>query len=386
MRIVATRNLKEGDVVGKDLYDENGHVLLHAGVELTADYIRAVAAKGFTRIYVQDADEPIAVEFDDDLSPETRAHSLRVLREAYDGIENELGVVRDSSNRDIRAAIRSDTFKSLLGSDAVLGSLEAAVGEILDEVLTRSVLAGLTSLKTEDAQLYQHSIDVCVVALMIAKSIGQPSIRMRQLAMGCLLHDVGMMFVKEDVPEDLRIRQHTRLGFEMLKSCPDPDILAPRVALEHHEHQDGSGLPRGLSGSNTVARDRSRKPPIPTLIGEITAVANTYDSLLSGTAARKPLSTEEALRVMRGVAGRILNEELVREFVRIVPVYPLGTKVVVTSGEFRHFLGVVLKVNSDKLDRPIIALARDANGAPIEPIEIDLKENPDILIRAQLGT
>ena len=91
-----------------------------------------------------------------------------------------------------------------------------------------------------------------------------------------------------EAPEEERVRRHTQLGFEMLRHTGRADILAPRIALEHHEHQDGTGLPRGLEGSNAIARKRSAMSPVPTLIGEIAAIANRrfierrYEDIYSG--------------------------------------------------------------------------------------------------------
>ncbi len=114
---------------------------------------------------------------------------------------------------------------------------------------------------------------------MIAKELHVPSGQLIHLAKGCLLHYLGLLFVKDEPDEEKRIRQHTRLGFELLKTSDEGDILVPCIAHEHHEHQGGTGLPSGLKGSNIVFRNRCQKGPVMTPVGEIAAVADTFGGL-----------------------------------------------------------------------------------------------------------
>jgi putative nucleotidyltransferase with HDIG domain len=377
--------LTPGLVLGKPLYDDQGRVLLSARVALTQSYIDALRNKGYLHVYVRDEAEPEQVESDDDLSQETRARATKTMQNAFDAIRSDfVGTLRDVSMESVRESLGSKQVRALMGSKGPLAAVHNLVSSILDEVLTRPVLAGLTSLKSADSRLYGHSLDVCVVAIMIARAVGQPQNRMKQLAVGCLLHDIGHIFLKEGLSADARVRQHTQLGYELLRQSDDPDVLAPHVAWEHHEHQDGSGLPRGLDGCNTIKRERNMNRPTPTLIGEIAAVANTYDNLLTGTSGEPPVPPDEAIRRVRSMAGTVLNREVVAAFLRTVPVFPRGTTVVVTEGKYKFFTGIVVEVNLNHLDQPKIALFRDRNGQPIQPVELDLTRHPDTIIRSNV--
>jgi HD-GYP domain-containing protein (c-di-GMP phosphodiesterase class II) len=218
---------------------------------------------------------------------------------------------------------------------------------------------------------------------MIAKAINLPPDRMRQLAVGCLLHDIGKLFVDPHQNRLSQVRQHTLLGYELLKNSTSSDILAPRVALEHHEWQDGTGEPRGLRGSNTIERNRNVSGPVPTLVGEIAAVANLYDNLLSGSPSQPPMAPDQVVMAIRTAGGTNLNKEIVTLFLRLVPVFPLGTEVLVRGGELRGFTAIVKEVRPDQLDRPTIIVFKDAKGNFISPTEIDLSNKPEITIRCK---
>lgn len=383
MRIISVSSLQPGYIVGKPLLDAKGTTLLNAGVKLTEGYIRSLQGKGYTYLYVSDTESGVDVEPEEDLDPIVRAKALSAMSELVKSIENELLSLRSSSFEDVKSFCSSDRMRVLFSQGPVWKSMMSCITSILDEVLTRSMLAGLTSIKSEDSALYEHSIDVCVVAVMLGRHIGMPVQRLKQLASGCLLHDIGKVFLDKATGDRDSIRLHTQLGYELLKNNDDPDILAPHVAYEHHEHQDGTGKPRGLMGSNTIERDRNLPPPIPTLIGEIAAVANTYDNLLNGVGAPRPLAPDQALRTIADYAGTRLNRELVAGLLRIAPVYPIGTEVILEGGDYDRYTGIVTEVRQSSLDKPVVAVYRDPAGKLILPVEVDMKAVEDVSLRGK---
>ena len=385
MQLVPIERVTAGAVLGKTLFDESGQVLLRAGIALRQDYIESLKEKGFTRLLIREEGLPVEVEPEEDISPENRIQAFKALRTAYDAIESSVGQIRRDSLNEVSKAFESASIRNLLGSNGPLTQVQAAASSILDEVLTHSTIAGLTSIKSRDTQLYDHSIDVCIIAIMIAGTTYLPSDRLRQLATGCLLHDIGKTFLPKRIHQKEEIIQHTRLGYELLRKSDDPDILAPHVALQHHEHQDGTGLPRGLVGNNLIKRDRTTKTPVPALIGEIAALANAYDRLVSGINMPRPFLPDEALACICRGAGTVFNREIVKMFLRVVPVFPVGIKVMVTSGIYKHFIAVVSHVHKQHLDRPKIIIYQDAAGHPISPTPIDLRAQPDITIRTTMG-
>jgi HD-GYP domain-containing protein (c-di-GMP phosphodiesterase class II) len=300
-------------------------------------------------------------------------------------IEQTLGDLRRQSFSDVRKACASDEMRRLLGDGALLQGVSEAIDTILNEVLSHRTLAGLASIRSADTRLFEHGIDVCVTAIMLGRAVNIPERRLKPLAVGALLHDIGHVFLDPHGDNDpaRRVRQHTLLGYELLKHGDNPDILAPHVALEHHEHQDGTGEPRGVYGSNKIERDRSKPPPIPTLLGEVVAVANTYDILASGLWGQAPLPPDQALAAVAGLGGTHLNKTITAAFLRTIPVYPKGVEVVVRSGEYRNFSGVVADVRPEQLDRPVVVLTRNSGNDPMPPVELDLSDAPEATIRVK---
>jgi putative nucleotidyltransferase with HDIG domain len=384
MRAVVIENLKPGSIMGTTLVDEGGMVLLRKGVKLSQTYIDSLRDKGYTQLYVREEEDP-EIDFEEDLSPVVRARAIECLRNAYEKIQSELHTLRRASEQDIRKACQAPEVRGIMGEKGPIGELLSMAESIVNDVMSASFLAGLTSLKNRNARLYDHSLDVTVLSIVVGRSLGMNHKRLCQLAGGCLLHDIGMLFVRPNLAEPKRIRQHTTLGFELLRETETADLLAAHVAYEHHEHQDGTGLPRGLTGSNKLARSRS-SGPVPTLIGEVCAVTNLYDNLLSGTPQRKPVSPDKAMAVLLAMAGKRLNSEVVTTFRRLVAIYPIGTQVQLFGGPTDRFIGVVAEVDPAQLDRPVVLLARDGQGRRVQKkIKVDLRRHPEIKLRSMLG-
>ena len=96
-------------------------------------------------------------------------------------------------------------------------------------------------------------------------------------------------------------------------------IGSPRpahVALQHHEHQDGTGYPNGLTGLNRLFRTPRERfdPQHMTLLAELAAVADVYSALSSDRPYRAALPAPDVLETMRGMAGDHLNREAVEAF------------------------------------------------------------------------
>lgn len=384
MRAISVSQLKPGLVLGRPLLDDRGNMLLNRGVRLSENYIKSLHLKGFEVVYIRDEEAEVDVEPEDDLSLATRARAIQDLRDTFESIGKEVDKLRSQSIEDLRGVCSSDSIKSLIGKSGFMDRILSSVSSIINEVLDRANLAGLASIRVSDTKLYDHSVNVCVVSVMIGRTLDLPDRQLRQLAAGCLLHDIGEVFLEaDDTDERRRIRHHTMLGYELLKNCTSEDILAPHVALEHHEHQDGTGLPRGTHSSNAIERDRNLPPPIPTLIGEIAAVADYYDRYLNGNCTNGAMPPDEALGRIRKLSGTVLNKAVVGSFLRCVPVYPVGCEIIVRSQDHLNYTGVVQEVHPNELDRPIVVLTRDNRQRIIEPLTIDLKEDKDTEIQCR---
>jgi putative nucleotidyltransferase with HDIG domain len=174
--------------------------------------------------------------------------------------------------------------------------------------LSWGVLAGLLrALDVRDQRAARHAAAVARFASDMAAAVGMSPADQELAHTAGLLHDIGHFALSDRVAERGRtltdedwiaIQQHPELGADMLR---DLGMYGPvaEIVLAHHERIDGRGYPNGLLGEE-----------IPQ-IAQIIAVAEVYDTLTASDTYRTRMSSFEALRELRRVAGTQLEAEYV---------------------------------------------------------------------------
>jgi HD-GYP domain-containing protein (c-di-GMP phosphodiesterase class II) len=226
----------------------------------------------------------------------------------------------------------------------------------------------LTTVKSYDEYTYHHMVNVCILTLALARAVGLSRERTIALGIGGLLHDVGKVKVPQEVLQHdgaldeeqwRQIRRHPIDGAGLiLVTTRDPLHPAVSVVLEHHAAYDGSGYPP-LSGH--------RSPSLP---ARLVAVADSFDALTSKRSYRKPEERRQALSLLQAGAGRSYDPRVVRTFVRLLGVFPVGSLVQLSGGE----IAVVIRNHERLLARPTVRLILDRHGEATDPLELDLAE------------
>ena len=250
-----------------------------------------------------------------------------------------------------------------------ISSLQALYNDIetlMTEILESNTMASLESLKSHNDYTFQHSVDVAVLGILLGRTAGLPREQLRELALGCLLHDLGKMYIDEailDKPGKLtteefdEIKKHPQMGFELIRRMPVFSILPAHVAFQHHERQDGGGYPRGLIGTNMVVRSLAERmnPKRILLIAEIAAVADVYSALTSDRPYRTAMPLDKVTQIIREMSGPHLNSDVVTLLLRTIPMFPVGHWVEVQTGQVqglaRRRLGA-LAIGDASADRP----------------------------------
>jgi putative nucleotidyltransferase with HDIG domain len=204
-------------------------------------------------------------------------------------------------------------FRALLLSQERAGELEVRTGELASfQVGMLSAL--LRTLDLRDQMTARHSAAVASYSRAIAQRAGLSRRDEELVHIAALLHDIGKFILpdrilKADVPltdEDwMLIRRHPQQGARVAASL-DGFGPVPEIILAHHERIDGNGYPLGLAGDE-----------IPVL-SRIISVADTSDVMTARDSYRTPLSTREALRELRRVAGAQLDARFVEIFIELV--------------------------------------------------------------------
>lgn len=174
------------------------------------------------------------------------------------------------------------------------------------------VLEGLMSaIDSRDGYAKAHAESVAQYSLMLAERLRLPEEIRRSLRMAALLHDVGKIGIPQrillkngvlDSDELEAVRQHPLLGENIISQVPH--LLGSSEAVRHHhERWDGTGYPRGLTGTS-----------IP-ILSRIISIADAYSAMLVARPYRPAKTEEEALEELRSCAGGQFDPELAKAFI-----------------------------------------------------------------------
>lgn len=391
MRRVPIGDVEPGQRIARTLYYESGTVMLVAGATLTSGAMDRLRAFGFHALYIQDEDTEDVVVYDT-LDEHQRQKLTGKLQGLFRSIREEtanrvdLADLQKISIEEVRTRLTAPPIQKAFERGFLPAGFVDDIEEILSGLLReREVCLCVGSLKTTGLPLFDHAVEVAVKTLLIARRAGLPRAKLKEIGLGALLHDIGYLFVPEDLlrktsplsPREADVlKQHAIFGYYLLREQPLVPLLSAHVAYQHHERQDGQGYPRGLKGTNRLHTKRSSALGGPNRIhpfAEIVAVADAYDNLTSGQAGRKALAPDEAVRCLRETSGADLNAEALGLFLSFTPVFPLGTDVLVTEGDYDGWRGVVARVHPEHLDLPLVRLLYDRRRRLPKPVEIDLR-------------
>jgi putative nucleotidyltransferase with HDIG domain len=248
--------------------------------------------------------------------------------------------------------------------------MQSIFNHIVDD---ESFLIGLTNLKNFDEYTLNHSVNVCILALALGRRLGLSRSELVELGIAAFFHDLGKLETPLEIlnkpatlSEDEReiMEQHPHQGAEKLihlKEFRYLPIRAIHVALEHHIREDLTGYPSRLQKDDV------------NLFSKIVKVVDYFDALTTKRVYRKKAFTRtEALGLMLEQSGTEFNPVILKAFVNLMGVYPIGTMVALTTGE----LGIVADVNPDTkfMLRPKVKLIADAGGNLVDGDIVDLSE------------
>jgi putative nucleotidyltransferase with HDIG domain len=182
------------------------------------------------------------------------------------------------------------------------------------DMILASIMSLAKALDERDPYTRFHSENVAKYALAIGRRAGMNAKELENLRLAGLLHDLGKIGIPDKVlhkpgrltdEEFGQIKEHCQRGAEILKPITSLENIIPAI-LHHHERIDGGGYPSGLSSDQ-----------IP-YMARILATADTYDALVTDRPYRRGMPREQALSILKEVAGTQLDAEYVRIFIKWV--------------------------------------------------------------------
>jgi putative nucleotidyltransferase with HDIG domain len=248
--------------------------------------------------------------------------------------------------------------------------MQNAVNAILQD---DSTLLGLANIKNYDEYTFNHCVNVAIYAIALGQRIGIPKKHLSHLGMAGLFHDMGKTRIPKEIlnktgklsPEEWSVmRSHPVVGAELIMRMKEWGELSTRMiegAFEHHLRYDLTGYPR-----------LTRKKKI-SLFGRIVTVADFYDALVRPRVYNRfPYVSEKILGIMLERSGKDFDPAIVKVFINMIGIFPLGTLVLLNTNE----MGIVTQIQEDTelIDRPKVCLLYYSDGEYRKAKVVDLRE------------
>ncbi len=271
-------------------------------------------------------------------------------------------------------AVTKEVINSIrMGRTANVKKVKRAVQAIVDQVLNNEAsLVGLTTLRDYDEYTFTHSVNVCIFSVALGRKLSFTKLQLYDLGIAALFHDVGKSRVPLEVlnkqgglsDEEWRIMTaHPWLGVLTLFGLRGYGEIPYRgmiVAYEHHMKTDLTGYPKSL------------RPRELSIFSKIVAVADGFDAATSRRSYQTvPIQPDQVLREMWENPRRGYDAVVVKAFINLIGIYPVGTCVILDTYE----VGVVHAANPDvsQVHRPVVRIAATPEGTVQHPgVLVDL--------------
>jgi len=250
--------------------------------------------------------------------------------------------------------------------------------DIINDSIARDSesLVHFLNLEQKKKIIHFHSLNVCIISLLMGKIANLSEQDMQILGIGALFHDVGIKNVPMRIylkkgeltkgEQDI-FQQHCEWGMQIVSKIPNFPAKAIDTVHYHHERMDGSGFPDGLTDSDIC------------FLTQIVAVADCYENLTHPSNNQPGMLPHYALSHMYKTMKNLFPRTLIEVLIKSLGVYPPGSLVELSDGR----IGLVIGVNHNSTMKPTVVVF-NRHIPKQEPEIVDLYEETNVFISKAL--
>jgi putative nucleotidyltransferase with HDIG domain len=315
---------KQGDILAEDIYNQNGTLMIAENTVINSRIIQKLIELELANVLIIRADD-----VDDEKSPfdefkQTYIEKTHSIKEILDGFVS--------------------------GEDLYSEKVDELSDSLYEQAIeSYKLIEYISQMKSKDEYTYTHSINVSIYAMMLSRWLGLSEKETKDIIKAGVLHDMGKLKLSDSIinkkTEDLSkieliaLKKHPAYGYEIARSIPDLDEKVRQGILMHHERQDGSGYPMGLTGDKI------------NIYAKILSVADTYDKLImqkDGT-VRTPF---EAFDEIEKVGFGYFDPKVITIFMKNISNCYVGARIKLNTGE----MGKIIAILPQNISEPIICI------------------------------
>ena len=363
MKVIQIDEIKPGMILAENIISPKGQLLAEEGRVITAQQLLHFTYYGIKELSVQDetdAVEKYALDAPDEFIGETQSWRIINSKEfaefkrAYEKCADQLEEIIDDF-----------VYKQTPLKDSEL--LEDIHCVFENHSTGLGIMAMMLNIQEIDTSTYKHSVNVAIISRVCGGWLGiKDRTELDVLTMCGLYHDIGKSLVPHNIltkPDSLsaeefgRMAEHPILGYNMLSEA-NIDRRIKLAALQHHERNDGTGYPYGLT------KDFINP------FSKIIAITDVYDAMTADRCYRAGICPFEVIAQFQRQDPAKYDQNVLQVFLQNIAESYIGTGVLLSDNS----RGIITMIKQNALSSPLVKLD--------DGTFVDLKERTDLYIRA----
>ena len=362
MKKVDVSEIKPGMILAEDIISPKGQLLAKEGTMITAQQLLHISYYNIKKINVQDEKDAIEkynLEAPDDFVGETQSWRIQTSKEfkdfkkAYDKCADKL----------------EHTIEDLVHNQVPLDDKEILddIHKVFEDHSTGlGIMAMMLNVQVIDSGTYKHSVNVAIISRVCGGWMGiKDPKELDVLTMCGLFHDVGKALIPNEIltkpaaltdDEFARMAEHPLLGYNILSDL-SMDRRIKLAALQHHERNDGSGYPYGLTKDFI------------TPYAKIVAITDVYDAMTADRCYRAGICPFEVIAQFQREKPTKYDQSILQEFLENIADSYIGTGVLLSDNS----RGIITMIQQNALSSPLVKLDDGSF--------VDLRERNDLYIK-----
>ena len=332
------------------------YILLSQNVPVTEALIKRLKAWNFPAVFTEGATDAQTFSNMESGAAATESSAITLTQNLKEQ-EN----IRDVSRfyRDMLDFTEKRFTDFVTKNDLSIKLISDKIKETIEKVKNRkNYILRLADMQThEKSYIVAHSVKTAILCCAVGGQLKLPQHKLIELGTAALVHEIGMIRLPPQlymsnkilsVEEKRAITAHTVLGFKILKqfSFPMPVCLA---VLEHHEHPDGTGYPRGITDERI------------SLAAKIIGLCSAYAALVSKRPYRSGREGHAVILDLLKGRGKLYDESVLKALVTCLSLFPVGSYVLLANGA----KGLVVEPNAANPRAPTVKVIISPSGAKL---------------------
>lgn len=334
-------SLREGMKIDQSIKDRMDRTLVARGTILDEFTIEGLKKRGVTGVYIQEGEPDPEPEAPEIPIPPVAKKNIEKYR-APDPAKVKLS---ESVKKRVSEGIQylynnSDSQQFIDTSNKITDDLMKAIND------NDALAVDIGALKTSDEYTFKHSVDVATLSMIIARNQGMSQKDVYNIGIAGLLHDMGKSKIPLEIlnkparltDEEFKImKQHSVLGYDILKEKKEFSGAISLAVLQHHEKMNGKGYPLGCTADKICP------------YAKVLSVTDVYDALVTERPYKKSFSQRTAVEMIMSMTEE-LDITNMKSFLESVILYPVDSTVTLSNGEDAR----VVKNNKNSVLRPVV--------------------------------